>query len=164
MEGTTTSKAVSYTHLRVDMDLVYRAFNIDGEKIRRQMEEEKRQIREESDQLRRKMEEGFAKLHCGEPDKEGGTRIQDGFYNLTAWRREEEMDYHNQRWANERNRKEAFERELRNNQIRRNEEVFYSQTARREEEETRRQNQRWEEERKRREAFEEELKLSLIHI
>ena len=140
------------------MDLVYRALNIDGEKIRRQMEEEQRQIREESDQLRRKMEEGFVKLHIGETQQGRRNRNTRWFNNQTAWRREEEMDYRNQRWANRRNRKEAFEREFRNNKIRRNEELFYSQAARQEEEETRYRDQRREDERKRREAVEEELK------
>ena len=57
-----------------------------------------------------------------------------------------------------RRRKEAVERELRDNKIRQNEELFYSRAAQQEEEETRRQRERREEERKRREAFEEELK------
>ena len=150
---------VSYTHLDVyKRQPIYRVLNLDGEKMRRQMEEERRQMREESDQLRRKIEEGFAKLHGAETRQGRMNRNTKWFDSQVAWREEEEMDYRYQRWEDERKRKEAFEEELRYNKIRRNEELFYSQAVQWEEEEMSYRNQRREDERKRREAFEEELK------
>ena len=68
------------------------------------------------------------------------------------------MNDRNQRWEDKHKRKEAFEEELRNTKIKRNEELFYRQAARWEEEEMNYCNQRRENERKRRETFEEELK------
>ena len=149
---------MDYYNQETDWDQIYRILKIDGEELNRKMEEEKRWIKEESDQLRSKREEDFARLHEWETPQPRRNRNTRWYNNQPTWRNKEKGDYRNQRWEDERRRKEAVERELRDNRIRQNEELFYSRAAQQEKEETRRQRERREEERKRREAFEEELR------
>ena len=151
-------REMDYYNQETDWDQIYRILKIDGEELNRKMEEEKRWIKEESDQLRSKREEGFARLHEWETPQPRRDRNTRWYNNQPTWRNEEKRNYHYQRWEDERSRKEAIERELRDNKMRQNEELFYSRAAQQEEEEMRRHNERREEERKRREAFEGELR------